>query len=262
MKVEAGLDITSESHIRVFMSVGVDKAYAGTMSSADELCEQMRESMAPEAQESVGLIPREEANYYSCEMSSEGPVKDFYPLLTHAAGVWDFQLDARDLGSDVNKRTVGSLDELKISVTFPGKVLTHNGSSEVSGHTVTWTSGKDLVSPEGLRATASDNESDPVKAPDPARNASLVAGVAALVLLGALVYFFVIAPRRKKARIAAAIARSNTSTPPSSQGRAEADESEVDPEGGLAAYLQGEGRTNDRFWMRPTDAQSEQIDGD
>ncbi|WCC79468.1 hypothetical protein O6R08_08070 [Cutibacterium equinum] len=45
------------------------------------------------------------------------------------------------------------ISDFKISVTFPGKVLSHSGSSKVDGKTVTWTDVRDLSSSSGLEAS-------------------------------------------------------------------------------------------------------------
>ncbi len=64
--------------------------------------------------------------------------------------------------------------EFEFSITFPGEVLTHNGSSTVAGTTVTWTDADDFYSVEGLKATAKAfpggfGEEDPGNEDDPAR---------------------------------------------------------------------------------------------
>lgn len=61
-----------------------------------------------------------------------------------------------DFVPGVNSSGVGDMagiGDFKVSVTFPGTVLSHSGSSKVDGDTVTWTDVSDLLSPDGLTAS-------------------------------------------------------------------------------------------------------------
>ena len=48
---------------------------------------------------------------------------------------------------------MAGIKDSKVSVTFPGTVLSHSGSSKVDGNTATWTDVNDLFSTGGLTAS-------------------------------------------------------------------------------------------------------------
>ncbi|MEA4945226.1 MAG: hypothetical protein VB080_12415 [Propionicimonas sp.] len=78
------------------------------------------------------------------------------------------------------------MDDLTVSVTFPGEVLEHNGSSTVSGTTVTWQDPHDLFENEGLLAVGEDTPSIWVLS---ARWGPIVALAAILLGLAGLVWW-------------------------------------------------------------------------
>ena len=64
--------------------------------------------------------------------------------------VWTFHLQ----GGQGENLKPDAFTDFGVSVTFPGKVLSHSGSSTVDGTTVTWTDPKDFAAGDGLTATA------------------------------------------------------------------------------------------------------------
>ena len=70
-----------------------------------------------------------------------------------------FRLDGSDLQDAISGFGSSELGgsakgfDFKVSVTFPGKVLSHSGASKVDGKTVTWTDIEDLESYSGLEAS-------------------------------------------------------------------------------------------------------------
>ena len=70
-----------------------------------------------------------------------------------------FRLDGSDLQDAISGFGSSELGgsakgfDFKVSVTFPGKILSHSGASKVDGKTVTWTDIEDLESYSGLEAS-------------------------------------------------------------------------------------------------------------
>ena len=205
IKMSMSIDIKSESDIQAAISMGVKKSDAATLnvSSADSLCSELKSSgSSTSTDQKLKYTPKDDGDYYTCEMSGQTSLADMKQNLSHENGVWTFHLTGSELNSSINSSSASGLDEFKVSVTFPGKVLSHNGSSMVSGRTVTWTKAEDLTSAEGLKATGSDTGGGgmPVWA-------WVLIGLGALALIGAAVFFLVIAPKQKKAKADAAAAQ-------------------------------------------------------
>ncbi|MSS46031.1 hypothetical protein FYJ43_08260 [Cutibacterium sp. WCA-380-WT-3A] len=95
-------------------------------------------------------------------------------------------IDSRDIGGGAD------VVNFRVSVAFPGTVLSHSGSSTVDGNTVTWTDVNDLVSAQGLTAAGKDESGLP----------SWVWGIGALVALaiGGAVAAVVVSATRPKRR--------------------------------------------------------------
>ncbi|HEX2498289.1 MAG TPA: hypothetical protein VHO00_05765, partial [Actinomycetes bacterium] len=110
------------------------------------------------------------------------------PLITHENGqfIVDTTLplsgDAFGLG---DLGVAAGTGDIRIVVTFPGRVLSHNG--QLDGTTVTWTGtlGQDLV----MQAVSEDSGAEAVSGSDSGRTAALWIGLAALLAAG-LVGFF------------------------------------------------------------------------
>lgn len=157
VRYEATYDIKSLDEIQVTTDFGMKKAYAdsedkvcedggsGTQSGAPTLKNEKRESYDDGTYigcKTTGTISASELT------SSSGGVE-----VTLADGVYTFKVSGTQAGS---ASSASSIDHFKFSVTFPGKVLTHNGSSTVNGNTVTWTDPKDAFTTEGLVATGEE----------------------------------------------------------------------------------------------------------
>lgn len=101
--------------------------------------------------------------------------------------------------SSVNSPTgsTESLDSMKLSVTFPGKVLSHTGTGVVKGSTVTWTDPGDLSGSRGISATGTLAEG----IAGLAWWIWLIIGVSAAAVIGAVIG--VVVGRRRRARAAA-----------------------------------------------------------
>lgn len=165
MKMEMSVDIKSDDDVRVKMMVGMERSAAEAMAdsgagemTADDLCDQAGDTGM--GTDDVTVKDVSDDTYIACEMTGTTDLASMADSLQHADGKYTFSMTSDQEGdSSAAGLGAGMFDSFKVSVTFPGKVLEHNGSSTVSGTTVTWTDPNDMYSPEGLRAVGEDTSS-------------------------------------------------------------------------------------------------------
>lgn len=201
VKYKASYEIVSEDQIKVTVDTGLDKsseAAAGT--TKEEMCAPGGESSGPTLKDEK-REPYDDGTYIGCRISGTATVSQMgeeLEIRKQDDGTWLFQ----QMGSsdEDSGQSAAMFDSFEVSVTFPGKVLSHNGSSTVSGKTVTWTNPNDLFSTDGLRATGEDGGG--------LSAVPLVIGV--LVIAAALggFLFYNNAQKKKKAAAAAQAAQS------------------------------------------------------
>lgn len=151
-----GMEIQNENDVRSTFVYGISKAdiaKAGNKPSDFADCEELFEVSASD--KARGQKPKfvEDKNYVNCEYSVDTTAEA-------ARGVGlglDFDADRVSLSIGSKFFNYVELDkfpvaDFKVSVTFPGKVLSHSGSSTVDGNTVTWTDVKDSKS--GMKAVS------------------------------------------------------------------------------------------------------------
>ena len=165
VKLNADIVLHTDDSIDLTMDVGIEQSAASTMGITD-MCATMTESGGSGVNVSdVTMTPHTDGGYVACKIQGKGTIQDAVGegiSITHADGVFTFKMNGTDLGTNVPS-SYGDLStilsDLKISVTFPGEVLTHNGNSTVSGTTVTWSDVNDFFTAEGLEATGKDTGS-------------------------------------------------------------------------------------------------------
>lgn len=195
VRLNMDVKVLDDKNAEVSMNIGVQKeAATGAGLTGDKLCQQDSTSGF---KDNVKTEPYDDGTFVGCKITGKGPVDDTNSMLKLADGVWTFHMpgpsEADTQGA--GQMTAAMFTDFKITATFPGEVLTHSGSSTVSGTTVTWTNAADLLSTDGLKATA--------------KNAGggallwIILAVAALVVIGAVV-FFVLNNNKKKSQAAAA----------------------------------------------------------
>ncbi len=183
VRYQSSIDIKSKDDITVNVDVAMQTSslgLGGMPTSPEEFCQDISSSAGPK----ITITPYADDAYTGCRITAAGSLDDgvisnagMGDTLQLVDGVWVYRSAPGDLGSVTGMM----FDSFRVDVTFPGEVLTHNGSSTVSNRTVTWTSPNDLLSAEGLHATGKDR--DPVLALLP----WILAGVAASVLVVAVV---------------------------------------------------------------------------
>ncbi|NLT29651.1 MAG: hypothetical protein GXX86_04230 [Propionibacterium sp.] len=102
--------------------------------------------------------------YTGCRISGTMTAEDLTDsgmTISKSNGVWTFHHEGDSSGSMSGGESPDEMiSDFRVSVTFPGEVLSHNGSSTVEGTTVTWTDPADLMTSQGLRAQGRDNVDD------------------------------------------------------------------------------------------------------
>lgn len=160
IRMTMDIDIDSPERIDVKADIGMQNAAAKEMGGElPDFCEEAGLSGELDGATTEPYSDDGDAGYTGCrvegtntlaEMSSSGG-----PGLKLEDGIWTFEMEGGD--ADAEGMSANMVSDFRISVTFPGEVLTHNGTSTVEGTTVTWSNASDLLSSEGLHATARDS---------------------------------------------------------------------------------------------------------
>ena len=189
MKFNASYDIKDEEHVNANLTIAVSKSMAemSGQNTGGELkeCEQLMSASG--VTDKAVAKKYEDDEYIGCTIVGEDNAKN---IGTRDSGVaitfTDDEVRFR-MGQEIfSPETSGQeitpemLSDFKVSVTFPGTVTQHSGSSTVNGNTVTWTSAKELMS-SGITAT-SERSSSAL-----AWWMWLIIGVLALAVIGAVI---------------------------------------------------------------------------
>lgn len=189
MKFNASYDIKDEEHVNANLTIAVSKSMAEVsgQNTGGELkeCEQLMSASG--ITDKAAAKKYEDDEYIGCTIVGEDNAKN---IGTRDSGVaitfTDDEVRFR-MGQEIfSPETSGQeitpemLSDFKVSVTFPGTVTQHSGSSTVDGNTVTWTSAKELMS-SGITAT-SERSSSAL-----AWWMWLIIGVLALAVIGAVI---------------------------------------------------------------------------
>lgn len=153
-KFNYGMEIRDEDHVRSTFVYGVSRAdleEAGKKPSDFSDCDKTFDVSASEKQHGVKAEFVEDKEYVGCKFTMTTTADD-----ARGAGL-GLTFDADKVSLSIGRKFFedARLDKIKVgafkvSVTFPGKVISHSGSSSVDGNTVTWTDIKDSTS--GLKA--------------------------------------------------------------------------------------------------------------
>ncbi|MFV0252141.1 MAG: LppM family (lipo)protein [Beutenbergiaceae bacterium] len=191
MRLTADYTINGEDEIDIAMDIGVEKAIvedSGQTISGDDICADPGSMDMP----GLELEPYDDGTYAGCRFTGTIPTSvinagDSGTSITLADDVWTFQMGSTG-EDDVD---MNMLSDFAISVTFPGEVLSNNGSSTVEGTTVRWTDAADLYSSEGLQATGAASGGAGGSFP------WLIIGIVGLLVVGGGVIAAVLLGRRK-----------------------------------------------------------------
>lgn len=200
LRVKQDVTIKSDQRINVVQDIGVLKTAASegdTKITKDNICDDDAGSKSGvNTGDSLKLNdskrePYEDDKYIGCRESGwvapDQWRQNGVQVLTKSGDTWTFHMPGSSDPSTAKMAQI--ISDYKMSVTFPGKVLSHNGGSTVDGRTVTWTNPADAYSAEGLKATGS------AKGGMPGWLLPLVLG---LLVLGAGAAAWVILKKRKQ----------------------------------------------------------------
>lgn len=195
MRLTTDYEIVNADEIHLTADIGMQNSFADQMGSEmPDLCAQ-DDSLGDV--DNAKLEPYTEEGpdgYTGCRISGTGRLADMSgggTAITFADDVWTFHMEGDEAGEEMSAEM---FTDFRVSVTFPGEVLSHNGTSTVDGNTVTWTDPNDMFTAEGLKATGSDEGGG---AGD-LLWLWITLGVLALAAIAAAVYFMT---RKKKAPV-------------------------------------------------------------
>ena len=188
-KFDTAMEIKDENHVHLKSTVGVSKSIAST--SDDPLVSELSDcnnSKGSAGTGSDGKVEKfEDDNYIGCIIAGETTAanldKEVGMQITFDKNEVSFKMTSdlfRDSGRSDRTPDASMFSDFKVSVTFPGKVLSHSGSSKVDGNTVTWTDPNDLLFGSGLTATSKRSNGIPTWA-------WIVVAVAVLAIVGIVV---------------------------------------------------------------------------
>ncbi len=166
VRLQADYEILGNDSVKVAIDVG----------ARNDIVEEMGDDV-PDFCEQEGLMDLEgvdkeeyaedgEDGYKGCRLTGTTTVQELNSTGTSLTlgeeGTWKFLMEGNQ-SMEGSTMSTDMFSDLLIRVTFPGEVLTHNGSSTVEGTTVTWTDPADLLTKEGLEATAENVENNATK---------------------------------------------------------------------------------------------------
>lgn len=210
MKLDMNLELQSDDTIDGSMIIAVSRQLA-ELSGTDpaELAEQMRDEAlsGDEMPEGSEVEVYEDDEFVGSEVTFEGADLDTFAeddSLRITRDGDDFvvagEMDLSDSGMEGLDLT--SSVDIRVAITFPGAVADHNG--ELDGRTVTWVAEPGEVTTFSARGAA---EAGALGALAGSMLWIVVGGVAALVIIG-LIVFLVVRSRRRTAAPAGATAYS------------------------------------------------------
>ncbi len=143
--------ISSDDTVRLTFDMGIESRYA-----TGEPCNQFAVTMPVSATRTA----YSEGGYTGCRTSAVLPITALESTMdglsvTHADGRYTFRF--RSVGYRGRTIDPATVSDFRVSVTFPGKVISTSGGATVSDRTVTWTDPQELVG-TGLVAVGEDGK--------------------------------------------------------------------------------------------------------
>jgi len=203
VRLNADITLHPDDTMDVAMDIGIQQAAASAIGITD-MCASMTESAGSGTSiPNATFTPHTDNGYISCKIEGTVPINESMDglTITHADGVFTFAMKGASLESSTSQYgDLGTiLTDLKISVTFPGDVLTHNGKSTVSGRTVTWSDVNDFIGTEGLLATGKDSAGIAgIGGGGGGSRLGLILGIIGVLLVAGIVVAVVLSRRGKK----------------------------------------------------------------
>lgn len=156
MRMKADYEILSDSTVQVSMDIGMRNDMLKELGEdVPDFCEQT-DTMGAEGLTQEEYVDEGDDGYTGCRLTGTAPINEINDSSTRFVledDVWTFHMEGDDSGGTAGV-SADMFSDFQIRVTFPGKVLSHNGASTQEGNTVTWADPADLFTEEGLKATA------------------------------------------------------------------------------------------------------------
>ena len=209
MHFSASYTLSADDSVQLTTEVGI-LASAASLLNGEDMCQAMSEDNSgfpSGSMEPATITGTDKQTYLICRITASTNLtgaNEQGVTITHQDGVFSFTMDSTLFDSDdLNDLGVAwsaVMTSFSVSVTFPGKVLTHSGSSTVKGTTVTWTNSADLFT--GLSATGKDSGG----AGWPLSTAATIGIAAGVIVVVAGVAILVTSSRKRKQAQAAQLA--------------------------------------------------------
>ncbi|MGL5405867.1 MAG: LppM family (lipo)protein [Propionibacteriaceae bacterium] len=186
MRMTTDIEIKSNETAGISIDIGIEKKVAKTAKSSGyinetSMCDSKVFKSSFPKDKNITLKSYDEGDFIGCRISGDVPISEVSNKnisLKHEGNIWIFKFDGSSATNSFNGKSASQVfSDFSFSIKFPGKVLTHSGSSKVSGTTVTWNNADEAFSSEGLTATAEDTASA----------ASVASSYLPKIVLGALI---------------------------------------------------------------------------
>lgn len=161
VRLQADYEILGDDEVKVAIDFGArNDVVAELGDDVPDFCNQ-EGLMDPAGVDKTEYAEDGEDGYKGCRLTGTTTVSELNQsgtsLLLGEDDTWTFLMEGND-SMEGATMSADMFSDFQIRVTFPGPVLTHNGRSTLEGTTVTWADPADLLTKEGLRATAENAE--------------------------------------------------------------------------------------------------------
>lgn len=158
MRLKADYEILGNDQVKILMDIGMQNQTLQQMGQeAPDFCEQAGTMGGPITE--VDYADEGPDGYTGCRIEGTAPlseVNNSSTTLVLDEDLWTFHMVGDD-GGGAEGLTADMFSDFEVRVTFPGTVVSSNGTSTVEGSTVIWTSPTDLFTEEGLLATGEND---------------------------------------------------------------------------------------------------------
>ena len=164
MRLQTDYEILGDNKVRVAIDFGARNDVLGELGEdVPNFCEQDG-LMNPKGLTKQEYSDADDDGYSGCRLTGTTTISELNEsgtsLTLDDEGTWRFLMEGND-SMEGATMTPDMFSDFMIRIAFPGEVLTHNGASTVEGTTVTWSNPADLLSDEGLEATAQNTNTLP-----------------------------------------------------------------------------------------------------
>lgn len=149
--LEMGVQIKSADDVAVTTDFSVKSSQTAGLVNKDDLCDALKPQGG--SYPKLNTSPYERDGMIGCRLTTSTTLEQLSAggMAVRNGNKVTIRFDTSSVSSPTG--STDSLDAMKLSVTFPGKVLSHTGNATVSGSTVTWTDPSDLTDGNGPSAT-------------------------------------------------------------------------------------------------------------